>query len=1128
LEFMPALLNWFKMNGTIAAVAHLLKSVRLGEGVGEEGIGLVVETILGIAGARDIGEDVRTVLSDALVGCVFELGERVKSQGAFDPGQWRLKGLVQFALIAQGTEWRAVCFQHLPGFLKLLDDGIDGSPSLAVLAKLIARVPAEDVSRVVLPSFRAMIDAVSGKLSTVKDPDIEALISISSIAHSADATRFTSDVAGLLNAGSFSGLSVVALYGFLTAANVPLRQFIPANSSEVIALVKRLAVVARTSFHTRALPAILHFILTAVGVVLEQPLGPPVDMKADLTTLLSGGDIERSLSYHKVERLCFLASHHPETETRLLAYDILIQLAQAFERENDEWENYEPSLQAFLRQFNTDLTVYTKKVLQNAVPVRTLLETDAPGAVAYLSRRIATNRQPWAIKAFREAFELAERSPFLLGICALLATPSIVKRMGSKAITAASVVDKVMATRHFSSLSFLHPDFVREALVRVDGTLGAVEALILGIEPAAVKPDLINLEVRAIVNFPGAAIVRCVAAIGRQLSEGPVPAPVPELVAIFRDYAANVGDTSTIEALCWLCLVALRVDGDLEFLRSVLPLATDLSSITPFLWRAFELAGASVLQEAAPFLPNAAAAVALESDDPVLRPLAIFTFQLSDPGHPLLFTAAKKRFGDAETASALIARVVRESPELGPEVMSLAEGLTARPPTRVLEALLPWQSTVPLPRFVHLAVALTPTLLPAGVSSSFWRSLLSNAELAPSIFLEVLSAGASSDIQELVCGLCPIPIDISPQLASVISARTTEWLAAWQIAKLTTLFRFVWRTEAWVSSTILVTAVAVQLPALALSRDARRYIRRMLPDTRLPTGPLDIVARVCGVPVELSVRREVLNLALRMIGDARTPETFAVLARIIIVLAASPNVYESTGAAEAAFTEFANWHAREEHADEFTENVSLLFDCAATFGQRLDSAFFEFLVVLGIASAGVGSPQISVAFSKLLSATVPFVLELPEALKKEVFLLIGKGDALFEVVAANFLRLADRGDPVAEFWLNVASGKAVLTADAKILETIMRALALGRELLMHQVIGVLYRTGKVKEEQRERFVEFVRFVAMSPEIDASLAVPLLNVTRVLLGQPSGKPGMPLPLFRAELSAVAKALTVRQS
>jgi hypothetical protein len=90
----------------------------------------------------------------------------------------------------------------------------------------------------------------------------------------------------------------------------------------------------------------------------------------------------------------------------------------------------------------------------------------------------------------------------------------------------------------------------------------------------------------------------------------------------------------------------------------------------------------------------------------------------------------------------------------------------------------------------------------------------------------------------------------------------------------------------------------------------------------------------------------------------------------------------------------------------------------------------------------------------------------------------------------------------------------------------MKALVLGGSLTLAKITAVLYRTDRVKDELTGHFVEFVQFILLSSEIPASVAVPLTTITDRIIGMSTGRPELPLQVFRASLAAVVESLAAR--
>jgi hypothetical protein len=134
-----------------------------------------------------------------------------------------------------------------------------------------------------------------------------------------------------------------------------------------------------------------------------------VTIEQELGKVANGEKLELSPPYHRIERLCYLWFHRPEAAIRLQAFDLVTLLGAVFEKENDDWEEYAPGLQAPARQINTDFAFFIKKNVAKPLTPRELLseEEDRNRALIYMSRRLPTNHQLLAIKLLNEAMELS-------------------------------------------------------------------------------------------------------------------------------------------------------------------------------------------------------------------------------------------------------------------------------------------------------------------------------------------------------------------------------------------------------------------------------------------------------------------------------------------------------------------------------------------------------------------------------------------------------------------------------------------------------------------------------------------------------------------------------------------------
>jgi hypothetical protein len=1145
-SFSAPLSNGLKANGAKPVVSVLIRDLSLPATLEVGHRLLFFQAVTALSAAPP-----SPALSEALFRLAGALGDELPVQ----PGDLSaIKGIVYFTLLSKTLKDAAELRQRFPEILALVEDGRERSLALELISGIITGSPA-DVA--VIPD---LLKTVATQLPAAAPADAAALASVLSAVHQSSPDALVSAVAASLQSGAFSALTVRAIVDFAASRSLALGAFVPADTQQRIALAKLLAVSARKCMTSPALSAFLQLILAVIAALLAAPPKEKIDMQAELSQFLSSGQVEQSLSYHKIERLCYLAFHAPTPAVRLLAYEVLSRVGEAFERENDDWENYEPSLQAFIRQFNTDLSVFAKKNFPAPIAPAELLgrEDERGRALAYLSRRLGVSRQPWARKAQREALEGGRVASFLFDAAGAQTVPQRLKKMGAKVAKASEVIRQAVAAERFAALRFTHAEFVREALEGLAAASDPSPAFLEGIseaplqEPAALTPEIITLELQCLRKHALVGAAGVVRNLALQALEAKVAPRVPEFATFFAEAPAHADDPAVLAALVFIGAVALKADGEPANLRAALALsgAADTTVVAALLRRAGAASPdhrAAILGTAIPAVPTAAALVLLEAAIPALRPITVLALQLASPAHPQLLPLAQ-RFARAllpdtppeglASHAAIVAAIIAGQPDLAPSVLAAAEEIAPGDSEgRLLDALLPWFPALKseLPRFVRVAAVLTHGVgIPGPSVSTFWERILSDQEIAPAVFTALIDSGASLTTLDFVRALCPTSVDVRTCLTSLMGTRAAGYIADGHIASFTTLARFVLRIDRWLAATVLAMTIAVQLPDLAISRDALSCIKQVIPQATVEVPLLELVQLVCATPSKESCRRDVLKFALGMIGSARGFTAFAALARIITAVVASYMPGSKMPTVEAAFLPLVEWYAREGSVEVFADSMAVLYESMATVVAKpgFPQPFFDFLVAFGVAVADLGIRRLNAKIAGLLSAAAPtpLVPALPLPLLRRVVELIDHGDELYETITTDILPIkaveSIIENPVTAFWRRVMDGTALMPSDARVLESIMKSLAFGGTLMLEKVAAVLYRTGSRKEDQHGHFTDFIRFLLMSPELAPTVVVPLVNITDAVIGSESGQPGIPITLFRSGLADVAQALSAR--
>jgi hypothetical protein len=454
---------------------------------------------------------------------------------------------------------------------------------------------------------------------------------------------------------------------------------------------------------------------------------------------------------------------------RLQAYDLLTMSSSLFEKENDDWQDYELSLQPFIHQLNIDLAVYIKKNVSTALIPRALLETDEHRvpALIHLARRTATNHQKFAGKLFRECIEVGDRAPFTLDIAVVPFLPRLMRKIGARSLPLNTVFDHLEVCASFSSLRYLAFDHLQPCLERIskepvpDSYAAAFEYIVESCI-GQVTRDIVDLEFRFIENFMKAKIVdapvrfwifgRVLTHIANQILDVQQITEWPPYAALCLQFcvAAVPQHPELFHTGLQPQLASFKFNQQSESLPRILelPAARDFDVMTDFFRRIiarFPEKAPEALRIASKHIPDVVASVLMEAKLGGTESLTLFCYQVSDPADPILFDAFKKfvseihpDIGDINQSISrdeLIKLVIAKSLKVvGDIVVYVQEHFNVASPdvmsqVRLIDVISLWLAAdqSQYDSLIGIAIQLSKAFLPASSTFvDFWQPLLAS------------------------------------------------------------------------------------------------------------------------------------------------------------------------------------------------------------------------------------------------------------------------------------------------------------------------------------------------------------------------------------------------------------------
>jgi hypothetical protein len=1170
--FVSDVAPWLATQSLTPGFVTFLTALSWPKILSDDSISAILKALLAL-NFTSLDAELKALLFEAIAAQVFgiETASTVVIRDALSAPDLANK-FVFFAFAARDPSIALITPENFVELTALIADGIGASGGLRVAIEFVVRggVPAPAI-----PSFLPpILAAFCTQLQRPTRADIESLGRLLDFLNGLDADATAPALGEAVQRAAGGPAFWKAVVDFAGKFGLEISKFLPANPKLVPAIAKALAVSGFRCFVGPELPAILRFLTAAVVAVVSQDTSGTIDMKKELTSFLSDGGVESTLPYHKIERLCFLSFYLPDLETRLLAFDLLEQLRIAFEKENDDWENYEFSMQALMRQVNTEFALFIKRnsLVADGQPLSAVgllsLNSERLNCLVQVARKLPTARQPCAIKLLKQAMDLGEAAPFLLDLAVCVLAPPLIRKMGAKAVQPRALLDRIAACGHFSSLRYLHFEHFAPLLEKLGGENPIPEsfdAALEGLSACALDnlsqltPDLVTQQFQFIMKYvrfyPDTSARIWVFAgalknIGDQVMGCSDWTTFPADAVFCQEMCFAAAQRVTcreqprlFDAILTLQLASLK-SGSGHTLQYILDLPTcaDFSVLRDFFRKMIALfreEAIKALNDVYKFCPAVIASLLMEEPIEELKALTIFCYQISDQRDRLLFAHAQafvRKFNSNVTADnpeALLPDLVLTFADLGPQILSFAEAFLNRASPqissqiRLIDLIIAWVDvpTVQFSRLVSLAISLSRAFLLASPRFTLlWKTLMSSPARSQDIFTVLANAGAEPFVTDFVLRNCPFRDGVLGFVDAFASDNLAAYLADDKLSSLSTLLALTRAGNPRSTAAVLTAAVCVQLEGSQLSFTATSFVQGLRPDAELPSELLDLLLFILNT---VDDRLSLEAFLLKLVPNCRTPHAFASVCRLILMLeTVHPVAISNFGAALAGLFSHENADAL------FGATVPFLFDTAGRIvGQAaFPPDFVNWLVAFGVACADLALPRVNDNFARFLADIAKAGLlrdptpEVANAIPK----LLYHGDLFFEKIPAFVLPEippAAITDPVAQFWVKLLAGEGSISADARIIESVKAAAVFGGSMGAQKIMLMIFQTAKLDaKDPAAHIADLMTFVLQSREIDPAVAVTILGPLEKLAGKPITVNGdQQVPTLKKNVEAVNQFL-----
>ena len=232
----------------------------------------------------------------------------------------------------------------------------------------------------------------------------------------------------------------------------------PANINQAYDIIRALGAYIIHHIDSSTLNNVIDYIMELTDFCFSSIVVDNSSATSQFVDFINSDDKETHIyPYKKIERLCFYLFFNSNQEMRAKSYDLLFKVSQLFEKENDDWKEYEFSAQPLYRQLNSELSSYNKKNIDFKMDIREFISRSS-------LRRFSNNRSEFCAKIMKECLLIGDFYPFMITLLFTLMTPYLLRQKCMKKIQVNHQSFYNLARSYPEALTMLDTSFLIEYL----------------------------------------------------------------------------------------------------------------------------------------------------------------------------------------------------------------------------------------------------------------------------------------------------------------------------------------------------------------------------------------------------------------------------------------------------------------------------------------------------------------------------------------------------------------------------------------------------------------------------------------------------------------------------------------
>lgn len=241
-----------------------------------------------------------------------------------------------------------------------------------------------------------------------------------------------------------------------------LGKMTPDNIEQAYKFVREIGRYFISHLDSASLPFILKSIQAWTEYCLEHLVPDETEGMTQFINFISSSNQEVAIyPYIKIERLCFYLFFNSSSDIRVQSLHLLETVSKLFEKENQDWKDYELPAQPFYHMLHREIISFVKKNEDPTIDFNRYIEIcDPKFGMLHLARRITMLRVEFAAKILKETLELGKHFPFMINILVSVMTPFLLRQKLCRKIKSPENSVFFLAKKYnVESLSLLEPSY---------------------------------------------------------------------------------------------------------------------------------------------------------------------------------------------------------------------------------------------------------------------------------------------------------------------------------------------------------------------------------------------------------------------------------------------------------------------------------------------------------------------------------------------------------------------------------------------------------------------------------------------------------------------------------------------